>query len=315
MKINTGDQIYALRKGRGMTQEQLAAEIGVSAAAVSKWESRGNIPDVDTLCLLADYFEVTVDVLLGRESAGGETWERGCRTAGLLLELSEISRQQGLLAMESALRARADAPPFLMFAGSLAMDWLGANVPPAQIEELLNRYAESLPEGERTQGRMIVKGLMLIVSGEHPDIIKEWLAAFWGFEFREEFYRALSEDGTGGKSEKERSGRIAAWKREHEGKGCYSPATAILEEFVHADSLLIRLMLRSLENVDAVCILQGSSYEMGCRVLNNLSERLAGAIVEEAGRCPHTEEELVAGLTRARSAIEDIRRRVMKDSY
>ena len=37
--MQIGAQIAALRKARGMTQEQLAAQLGVSAPAVSKWET------------------------------------------------------------------------------------------------------------------------------------------------------------------------------------------------------------------------------------------------------------------------------------
>jgi len=64
--MNLGTQICALRRTRRITQEQLAAELGVTAAAVSKWENGYTLPDVLMLCALADYFEVTTDELLGR---------------------------------------------------------------------------------------------------------------------------------------------------------------------------------------------------------------------------------------------------------
>ena len=58
--------LQALRKKRGVTQEQLAAYLGVSPQAVSKWEN-GSFPDGDLLPRLADYFEVSIDYLYGRE--------------------------------------------------------------------------------------------------------------------------------------------------------------------------------------------------------------------------------------------------------
>ena len=64
--MNLGNQINALRKARNITQEELAAELGVTAAAVSKWENGYTLPDVLMLCALADHFEVTTDELLGR---------------------------------------------------------------------------------------------------------------------------------------------------------------------------------------------------------------------------------------------------------
>ena len=61
-----GKMIYDLRKKKSVTQEELAAELGVTAAAVSKWEKGYTLPDILMLCALADYFMVTTDELLGR---------------------------------------------------------------------------------------------------------------------------------------------------------------------------------------------------------------------------------------------------------
>lgn len=64
--MNIGTIILALRKKKNITQEVLAAELGVTAAAVSKWEKGYTLPDILMLCALADFFEVTTDELLGR---------------------------------------------------------------------------------------------------------------------------------------------------------------------------------------------------------------------------------------------------------
>ena len=64
MKIGT--QIQTLRKQLGITQEALAAEMGVTVGAVSKWENDITLPDILMLCNLADFFQVTTDELLGR---------------------------------------------------------------------------------------------------------------------------------------------------------------------------------------------------------------------------------------------------------
>ena len=63
-----GETIAALRKARGMTQEALANELGVSNQAVSKWESNASCPDVQLLPRIADEFGVTLDRLFGRET-------------------------------------------------------------------------------------------------------------------------------------------------------------------------------------------------------------------------------------------------------
>lgn len=58
-------QLQNLRKERGITQETLAAHLGVSPQAVSKWEN-GSFPDGDLLPRIADFFEVSIDYLYGR---------------------------------------------------------------------------------------------------------------------------------------------------------------------------------------------------------------------------------------------------------
>lgn len=66
--MNIGTMIFTLRKEKNITQEQLAAELGVTAAAVSKWEKGYTLPDILMLGALADFFEVTTDQLLGRNT-------------------------------------------------------------------------------------------------------------------------------------------------------------------------------------------------------------------------------------------------------
>lgn len=64
-KESMGKRIAALRRNKGLTQEQLAERVGVSAQAVSKWENDVSCPDISALPLLADILGVTTDELLG----------------------------------------------------------------------------------------------------------------------------------------------------------------------------------------------------------------------------------------------------------
>ncbi len=61
-----GENIANLRRANGMTQEQLADIIGVSAQSVSKWETSTTMPDIMLLPIIADIFGVTVDAMYGR---------------------------------------------------------------------------------------------------------------------------------------------------------------------------------------------------------------------------------------------------------
>ena len=61
------ERIAAMRKERGLTQEQLGKMVGVSSQAVGKWE-KGGAPDVELLPVLAGQLGVTIDSLFGLES-------------------------------------------------------------------------------------------------------------------------------------------------------------------------------------------------------------------------------------------------------
>ena len=64
-----GDNIAALRKQRGMTQQTLADALYVTRQTISKWEKNLSVPDADALVRLADALETTVQTLLGQQAA------------------------------------------------------------------------------------------------------------------------------------------------------------------------------------------------------------------------------------------------------
>ena len=61
--MDFGEKLKALRTERGLTQEQLAAKLYVSRTAVSKWETGGGSPNLDSLQVVARLFDVSVDDL------------------------------------------------------------------------------------------------------------------------------------------------------------------------------------------------------------------------------------------------------------
>ena len=61
-----GKRISQHRKNLGLTQDQLAEKLGLTAQAVSKWENDLSCPDITILPKLADIFATTTDALLGR---------------------------------------------------------------------------------------------------------------------------------------------------------------------------------------------------------------------------------------------------------
>ncbi|HIT32038.1 MAG TPA: helix-turn-helix transcriptional regulator [Candidatus Enterenecus stercoripullorum] len=86
MKKQTfGAMIAALRKERGMTQLELAEQMGVTDKAVSKWERDLSFPDVSSLPRLAEIFEISVDELM-QVKAGAQAQDGG-EKAGALVDM------------------------------------------------------------------------------------------------------------------------------------------------------------------------------------------------------------------------------------
>ena len=62
--MHFGEKLLALRRQKGMSQEALAAELGVSRQAVSKWELGDAMSDVENILKLSILFDVSTDYLL-----------------------------------------------------------------------------------------------------------------------------------------------------------------------------------------------------------------------------------------------------------
>ena len=60
-----GANIKAARKKIGMTQEELASQLGVTAQAVSRWESETGMPDISMVVPIARTLSVSTDTLFG----------------------------------------------------------------------------------------------------------------------------------------------------------------------------------------------------------------------------------------------------------
>ncbi len=66
--MSISEKIQQLRKSNGLSQEQLAEKLDVSRQAISKWESRTSVPDVEKIVLISELFKVSTDYLLKDEN-------------------------------------------------------------------------------------------------------------------------------------------------------------------------------------------------------------------------------------------------------
>ena len=68
MEINfRNNKIAELRKEKGLSQRQLAKELDTSQAHVSRWEQGLNEPSIVECWKIADFFDVSIDVVCGRK--------------------------------------------------------------------------------------------------------------------------------------------------------------------------------------------------------------------------------------------------------
>lgn len=65
---NYGEILKEHRLARGKTLLEVESETGISNANLSRWECGKNLPNIDFCVQLADYYEITLDELVGRES-------------------------------------------------------------------------------------------------------------------------------------------------------------------------------------------------------------------------------------------------------
>lgn len=287
-RIFMGKRICSLRGAKDMTQEQLAEVLCVSPAAVSKWERNLAVPSVDMLWMLADYFDCTIDELVGRrqeqlERVGiyDEKKLRLVAIAGDLLRCSEVSRQQGLLALEREIAGFRGDSEFLSFAIRYILQAFMKQMDVGRIVILLNNYAGTLP-GEQNEGPMVVAALEAIVSGESPDLIKEVIASHIGMDYWEKII--------GNKSLQDRRDEILERYRD---KKPYSEATDLLEDFAELGDFEIQTILRNLDNDVFTAAICGASGAVAVRFLANLADRVLAFISEDIDNWKGTEEEIL----------------------
>ncbi len=100
MKNNLAGNIKRFRKERGLTQEQLADVFDVTVGAVHKWEAGMSTPDLTVLMEMADFFDISMDVLVGYDIRDNRTDV----LAGRLRRMTDTMDPQGPEEAEKALK-------------------------------------------------------------------------------------------------------------------------------------------------------------------------------------------------------------------
>ena len=165
------------RKQIGVTQEQIADYIGVSRAAVSKWEKGLSYPDITLLPKLATYFNVSIDELLGYEPQ--LTKERIEKIyAKLAKQFSEKAFEEVEQEIEQLIAEYYACFPLVMKMAQLYLNYYSKSTNPTvilqRIEQLCSRVKELSEDYQLINQAVIIGAYSKLLQGQ-PDEVLEML--------------------------------------------------------------------------------------------------------------------------------------------
>ena len=150
MKLMLAENIRSYRKQRKMTQEQLAEVLGVTVGAVYKWESGQCLPELKLIMEMADFFDISVDVLLGYEMKDNRLKATTERLTGCIRN----EDPEGLAEAEKALRKYPHSFDVVYLSAILFMILGSKNHDEKQLDrasELLEEALVLLPQNTNPQ--------------------------------------------------------------------------------------------------------------------------------------------------------------------
>lgn len=155
-----GDNIQKYRKARGLTQEQLSAQIPVVRQTLSKWEKNLSVPDAQALVRLSQVLEVSVEILLDTPRQG----------ENLAAELAERNRQLEKITLEGRQRGMILFLSFLALGIALAVknpliSGISVGVCILLALGILYRNLSLLSQGKMTSAQNRLLKVVTIVNG------------------------------------------------------------------------------------------------------------------------------------------------------
>ena len=93
-QIKVGAFLKDLRREKGITQEQLAEELGVSGRTISRWENGNNMPDISLLVEIAEYFDVSIPEIIKGERKSEDMKEEAKEVAETMSDYAKTEKEQ-----------------------------------------------------------------------------------------------------------------------------------------------------------------------------------------------------------------------------
>lgn len=136
-EINCANVIMEERRKRGITQDEMAAHLGIVKATISKWETGASYPDISMLPLLATFFDISIDQLMGytpqmTEEKIKEVYER------LALDFTKKPFEEVIAECESIMKKYYSCYPLLLEMATLYLNHAPIAGGQEQTEQILN---------------------------------------------------------------------------------------------------------------------------------------------------------------------------------
>ena len=243
MKTKLAENIRRFRKERSLTQEQLSEALGVTAGAVYKWEARLSIPDLELIIQMADFFDTSVDVLLGYELKDN----RPEATVKRLQEYRRSKDWDGLAEAEKALKKYPHSFQIVRESAALYSAF---------------GFETGNKDALRHSLELLRQSLLLLGQNDDPQISEQTLSAkmaeiYLGLEEEEKGIELLKKHNAGGLYNAKIGHVLAAGERTEEAVPFLSEALAmILAELCDSITGYVNLFLSRGDHASAQAILR-----------------------------------------------------------
>lgn len=276
MNNKIGGIIYAHRKVKGLTQEELGSILSVSGTAVSKWERGITYPDIEVFLKMADYFEISTDELFGRTTKNvdkvGKYNEENIEaldTAFELLNIYRISCKEGLLAIEN-MAEEGMLNKFLTFTVKKVFECFRQEMNTDLIRRLLENYCQA--EENKLIARMTVDVVITMFEGVSERTIIEVISSYLGREYGEKLVVNVD-------NKKIDRQKVLDSYSDKDAEVGY------IEELLNCSDEGIKTIIRNVDNVTLVVALSGASGALCKRFLSNISDKLLHFINQDIKSC------------------------------
>ncbi|MDO5558931.1 MAG: helix-turn-helix transcriptional regulator [Oscillospiraceae bacterium] len=175
--LKISENLIRLRKLRKVTQEQLADFLGVTKASVSKWETSQSYPDILLLPVIANYFDISVDELIGFQAQLTPA-QINKQYVDMSDMFASLDYDEAYSNIRKLVKQYYACYPFLLSAASLLINHLALPDTPEKRNELLNYIGELIDHIENhcsdlyiRNDAMILKNIVLLQLGKAEEVI------------------------------------------------------------------------------------------------------------------------------------------------